>query len=174
MRRVVGPRRLATALETHIRRQNGKTPTPSTRELAASTEAPSPSIFLFGAETAISNHPIPSDDGQHPPAAFNFATAAASRHAHAKRSSKTPATAQPRWSTSTASRHSLRTRGSMLPLLDFVDVLRAQLPVRQGTAALPKLRHRPREVLQHGCRPQRSHPRGQSRQSPTFRFGEIS
>ncbi len=83
MRRVVGPRRLATTSETNVRRQNGKTPTSSTRESAASTEAPSPSTFIFGAETAITNHPIPSDDGQHPAAAFNFATAAASRHAHA-------------------------------------------------------------------------------------------
>ena len=105
MRRVVGPRRLATASETNVRRQNGKTPTSSTRESAASTEAPSPSTFIFGAETAITNHQLPSDDGQHPTAAFNFATAAASRHAHAKRTSKTPARpAQLRWSTSTASR----------------------------------------------------------------------
>ena len=103
MRRVVGPRRLATASETNVRRLNGKSPTSSTRELTASTEAPSPSTFIFGAETAITNHPIPSDDGQHPSAAFNFATAAASCHAYAKRASKTPATAQPRWSTSTAS-----------------------------------------------------------------------
>ena len=100
MRRVVGPRRLATASETNARRP----PTFSTRESAASTEAPSPSTFIFGAETATTNHPIPSDDGQHPTAAFNFATAAASRHANAKRTSKTPAKAQPRWSTSTASR----------------------------------------------------------------------
>jgi hypothetical protein len=35
--------------------------------------------------------------------------------------------------------NSLRTRESLLPLLDFVDVFRAQLPVRQSTAALLKL-----------------------------------
>ena len=105
MRRVIGPRRLATASETNFRRQNGKTLTSSTWESAASTEAPSPSTFIFGAETAITNHPIGSDDGQHPAAAFNFVTAAASRHAHAKRTSKTPARpAQLRWSTSTTSR----------------------------------------------------------------------
>ena len=99
MRRVVGPRRLATASETNARRP----PTFSTRESAASTEAPSPSTFIFGTETAITNHPIPSDDGQHPAAAFNFATAAASSHARAKHSSRTAVTAQPRWSSSTAS-----------------------------------------------------------------------
>ena len=104
MRRVVGPRRLSTASEANVRRQNGKTPTPSTRESVASTEAPRPPTFLFGAKTVITNHQIPSDDGQHPPAASHFATAAASRHAHAKRSSKTSVTAQPRWSSSTASR----------------------------------------------------------------------
>ena len=105
MRRVVGPCRLPTASRTDVRRQNGKTPTSSTRESVASTEAPSPSTFIFGAETDITNHPIPSDDGQHHPAdAFNFAMAAASRHAHAKRTSRTPATMQPRWSSSLASR----------------------------------------------------------------------
>jgi hypothetical protein len=104
MRRVVGPRRLPTASETNVRRQNGNTPTSSTREFVASTEAPSPPTFLFGAETVITNHPIPCDDGQHPPAAFHFATDAASCHAHAKRASRTPATAHHRLYLSTASR----------------------------------------------------------------------
>ena len=105
MRRVAGPCRLPTASRTDVGRQNGKTRTPSTRESVASTEAPSPSTFIFGAETVITNHPIPSDDGQHHPAdAFNFAMAAASRHAHAKRTSRTPAPVQPRWSSSPASR----------------------------------------------------------------------
>ena len=63
-----------------------------------------PMTFIFGVETVITNQPIPSDDGQHPAAAFNFAMAAASRHAHAKRTSRTPVTAQPRWSFSPASR----------------------------------------------------------------------
>jgi hypothetical protein len=63
--------------------------------------------------------------------------------------------------------NSPRTRGSLLPLLDFVIVLRAQLPVRQGTAALPKLRPKPWVMRQHGCRPQGSHPRCQSRTSPS-------
>ena len=103
MRHVVGPRRLPTASETNVRRQNGNTPTSSTRESVASTEAPSPPTYLFCAETVITNQPIPSDDGQHPPAAFHFATAAASRHAHAKRTSRTPATAQPRLFLSNAS-----------------------------------------------------------------------
>jgi hypothetical protein len=35
------------------------------------------------------------------------------------------------------------TQGSLLPLLNFVIVLRAQLPVREGTAALPKLQLKP-------------------------------
>ena len=52
----------------------------------------------------ITNQLIPSDDGQHLTNAFNFATAAASCHAHAKRTSQTPATTQPRWSSSLASR----------------------------------------------------------------------
>jgi len=52
----------------------------------------------------ITNHQIPSDDGQYPANAFNFAMAAASHHAHAKRTSRTPATTQPRWSSSFASR----------------------------------------------------------------------
>jgi len=46
--------------------------------------------------------------------------------------------------------NSHRTQGSLLPLLDFVDVLRAQLPMRQGTAGLPKLRHKPWTMLQYG------------------------
>ena len=100
---MVGPRRLPTASETNVRRQNGNTPTSSTRESVASTEASSPPTYLFCAETVITNQPIPSDDGQHPPAAFHFATAAASRHAHAKRTSRTPATAQPRLFLSNAS-----------------------------------------------------------------------
>ena len=95
MRRVAGPCRLPTASRTDVRHQNGKTPTSSTREFVASTEAPSP--------PTITNQPIPSDYGQHPADAFNFAMAAASRHAHAKRTSQTPATTQPRWSSSLAS-----------------------------------------------------------------------
>ncbi len=70
--------------------------------------------------------------------------------------------------------NSLRTRGSLLSLLNFVNVLRAQLPVLQGTAALPKLRLKPWTLRQYGCRPQRSHPRNQSRTSPEFHSGEIS
>jgi len=101
---VVGPCRLPTASRTDVRCQHGKTLTSSTRESVASTKAPSPSTFIVGAETVIMNQPIPSDDGQHPPAdAFNFAMAAASRHAHAKRTSQTPVTTQPRWSSSLAS-----------------------------------------------------------------------
>ena len=103
MRPVVGPRRLPTASETNVRRQNGNTPTSSTRESVASAEAPSTPTYLFGTETVITNQPIPSDDGQHPPAAFHFATAAASRHAYAKRTSRTPAMAQPRLYLSNAS-----------------------------------------------------------------------
>jgi len=57
-----------------------------------STEAPSPPTFTFGAETVITNQPIPSDDGQHSADAINFVMAAASHHAHAKRASGTPAT----------------------------------------------------------------------------------
>jgi len=51
----------------------------------------------------ITNQPIPSDDRQHTAAAFNFAMAAASRHAHAKCTSQTLAMTQPRWSSSLAS-----------------------------------------------------------------------
>ena len=63
MRRVVGPRRLPTASETNVRRQNGKTPTSSAWESVASTEAPRPPTFLFGTETVIMNQPIPGDNG---------------------------------------------------------------------------------------------------------------
>ncbi len=49
------------------------------------------------------NQPIPSDNGQHPATTFNSAMAAASCHAHAKHTSRTSATAQPRWSSSTTS-----------------------------------------------------------------------
>ena len=104
MRCVVGPRRLLTASETNVRRRNGNTSAPSTRESVASTEDPSPPTFLFGAETVIMNPPIPNDDGQHPPAAVHFATDAASRQAHSKRSSRAPATAHHRLHLSTASR----------------------------------------------------------------------
>ena len=38
-----------------------------------------PMTFIFGVETVITNQPIPSDDGQHPANAFNFAMATASR-----------------------------------------------------------------------------------------------
>jgi hypothetical protein len=103
MKRAVGPRRLPTASETNIRRQNGKTPNSSTRGSVASTEASCPPTFLFGVETVIMNQTIHSDDGQQPAAAFHFATAATSYHAHAKRVTRTPATAPPRWSSSTAS-----------------------------------------------------------------------
>jgi hypothetical protein len=54
--------------------------------------------------------------------------------------------------------NSPRTRGSLLPLLNSVNVLRAQLPMRQGTAALPKLQLKLWAMLQHVFRPQRSHP----------------
>ena len=100
MRRVVVARTRPTAPETNVRRQNGKTPAPPTRESVASTEAPSPPTFTFGTETSPQLNP--NDDGQHPAAAFNFATAAASSHARAKHSSRTAVTAQPRWSSSTA------------------------------------------------------------------------
>jgi hypothetical protein len=101
MRRVVVARKLPAAPETKVRRQNGKNWAPPTRESVASTEAPSPPTFTFGAE--MSNQLNPNDDGQHPTATFNFATAAASSHARAKRASRTAVTAQPRWSSSTAS-----------------------------------------------------------------------
>jgi hypothetical protein len=101
MRRVVVACRLPTAPETNVRRQNGKTPAPPTRESVASNKAPSPPTFTFGMETL--NQLNPNEDGQHPTAAFDFAAAAASRHAHAKRSSRTAVTAQPRWSSSIAS-----------------------------------------------------------------------
>jgi len=104
MRRVVGPRRQSTASEANVRHQNGKTPTPSTLESVASIEAPSPSTINFWFGNSNHKSKIPSDNGQHPAAAFHFATAAASRHAHAKRSSRTSTTVQPRWSSSTASR----------------------------------------------------------------------
>ena len=103
MIRVVGPRRLPTASETNVRRQNGKTPNSSTRGSVASTEASCPPTFLFGVETVITNQTIHSDDGQQPAATFHFAMAATSRHAHAKHVTRTPATAPPRWSSSTAS-----------------------------------------------------------------------
>jgi hypothetical protein len=102
MRRVVVARTQPTAPETNVRHQNGKTLAPPTRESVASTEAPSPPTFTFGTDT--SNQLNPNDDGQHPTAAFNVATAAASSHARAKRSSRTNVSAQPRWSSSTASR----------------------------------------------------------------------
>ena len=45
--------------------------------------------------------------------------------------------------------NSLRTQGSLLPLPDFIDMLKAQLPVHQGTAALPKLRPKLWTMLQY-------------------------
>ena len=104
MRRVVGSHRLPTPSGKNVRRQTGKTLTSSTRESIASTEAPSRPTLIFCAETVVTNQPIPSGDGQHPADAFNFAMAAASRHAHVKRTSRTPAMVQPRWSSSPASR----------------------------------------------------------------------
>ncbi len=104
MQLVVGPPQLPTTSGTNVRHQNGKTPTSSTWESVASTESPSPPTFIFGAETVIMNQPIPSDNGQHPVAVFNFEMAATSRHSHAKHTSRMPATAQPRWSFSPASR----------------------------------------------------------------------
>ena len=101
MRRVVVARKQPTAPETNVRRQNGKTLAPPTWESVASTKAPSPPTCTFGTET--SNQLNPNDDEQHPTAAFNFAMAAASSHARAKRSSRMAVTAQPRWSSFTAS-----------------------------------------------------------------------
>ena len=101
MRCVVVARTRPTTPETNVRRQNRKTPAPPSWEPVASTEAPSPPTFTFGTETSTQLNP--NDDRQHPVAAFNFATATASSHARAKHSSRTAVTAQPRWSSSTAS-----------------------------------------------------------------------
>ena len=104
MRCVVGPCRLPTALRTDVRCQNEKNSDFLYPGIRSKYQAPSPTTFIFGVEMVITNQLIPSDDGQHLTDAFNFATAAASCHAHAKRTSQTPATTQPRWSSSLASR----------------------------------------------------------------------
>jgi hypothetical protein len=104
MIRVVGPCRLPTVTKTNVRCQNGKTLVPPTRVSVASTSTTCPPTFFFGTELVTTNHTNHSDDGQHSPAAFNFETAAASRHAQAKRVSRTPATAPPKWSSNTTSR----------------------------------------------------------------------
>jgi hypothetical protein len=100
---VVGPRQLPTGTETNVRRQTGKTPIPPTRVSVANTKSSCPPAFLFGAETVFANSTIHSDDWRHPPVAFNFAADAASCHSHTKCITTMPATAPPRWSSSTAS-----------------------------------------------------------------------
>jgi hypothetical protein len=80
-----------------------KTQAPSTQGSIVRTSTTCPPTFLFGTESITTNHTIHSDNGQHPPAAFNFSTAAASCHAQAKRVSRMPATEPPKWSSNTAS-----------------------------------------------------------------------
>ena len=69
--------------------------------------------------------------------------------------------------------NSPRTQGFLLPLLDFVIVLQAQLPVGQSTMALPKLQPKLWAIHQHSCRPQRSHPRCQLHTSPKLHRSKI-
>jgi hypothetical protein len=102
---VVVPCRLPTVTKkTNVRGQNGKTPVPPTQGSVASTSTTCPPTFLFGTELVTTNHTNHSDDGQHPPATFNFAMAAASHHAQAKCVFRSPAMAPPKWSSNTASR----------------------------------------------------------------------
>ncbi len=83
--------------------QNRKTLVPPTRGSIASTSSTCLPTFLFDTELVTTNHTNHSDNGQHPPATFNFSMAAASHHAQAKHVSRMPATAPPKWSSITAS-----------------------------------------------------------------------
>ncbi len=155
--------------------------TPFTQESVASTRSSYPPTFLFGAEMANTNLIIHSDNEQHPSTGLSFAVATASRHAHAKHVTLTPATVPPRWSSSTASHATVdKKRQETAPHARFTVApawfcrsAPSALPVHQGMAALPKLWLKLWAMCQYGCRPKCSHLWCQSQQSLKLHCGKI-